>query len=214
MAESKKSTRRFRFSYEELEALADAEQEHKLVIFNKLTDVITCREKKRRSCEAITSAVNSVATFKQDVEEIRRKWKDWQSVMKPVKAKEQAPKRLQGKTGGGKTIGRITLIPAETKVIAIIEITAVDGIQNAIDSLVQPNATASKDNESHEIVGKEEKTKKINEVSLLQADIQLCAISCIRKWTRTSCHSRLVMTKFPKRSHHNGNLRMPVFTTP
>lgn len=155
MAESKKSTRRPRFSYEELDALADAVEQHKLVIFNRLTDVITSRDK-NRAWEEVTSAVNSVATVKRDVREIRRKWKDWQSV---VKAKEQARKKLQSKTGGGNTI--ITLTPPEAKVIAIIGTTAVDGIPNSIDSLTPPNTTASKVNESHEVVDKEEQTKKI-----------------------------------------------------
>ena len=69
MAESKKSTRRPRFSYEELDALADAVEQHKLVIFNRLTYVITSRDK-NRAWEAVTSAVNAVATVQRDVREI------------------------------------------------------------------------------------------------------------------------------------------------
>ncbi|XP_041354421.1 nuclear apoptosis-inducing factor 1-like isoform X2 [Gigantopelta aegis] len=120
--------RRPKFNSLELEALVDAVSIYQNTIYAKFCDFET-NSKKHTAWVSVTASVNAVSTVRRSVDEIRRKWRDWSSV---IKNKEQRRRRAQNNTEGGNRI--ITMAPVEEKVVTIIGKTAIEGINCGTDS--------------------------------------------------------------------------------
>ena len=130
-----KNKRRPRFTLEELEVLVDEIHRQKATLLGKFTDA-QAAQIKSNAWRAIAAKISAVSNVGRTVDEIRRKWQDWASV---VKQKEVSRKKSLRKTGGGIEEKPIVLTAIEEMVIAILGSTACEGIAGAIDShLKQP----------------------------------------------------------------------------
>lgn len=123
-----KRVRKPNFTQTELLALVEGVQNQRDIILGKFSDTVS-NEKKKREWQTITNSVNAVSNSVRTVDDIRKKWQDWASV---VKGKEAKLKRERKKTGGGKIEEKDELSELEERVIEILGVTAVHGISSDI----------------------------------------------------------------------------------
>ena len=128
----KKVSRKPNFSKEELSVLSDKVNEHKSVLFAKLSPLVTA-DRKNRIWEALARSVNAAAGGCSDrtAESVRKKWTDWSS---SVKSKEVARRQAVRRTGGGDSEDIKDLTQVEEKVVHILGKVVTEGIPGATDT--------------------------------------------------------------------------------
>ena len=133
VADVPRNRRRPKFTVDELEVLVDQMQRNKSTLLGKLSDVHAAQTK-NDAWRAIAAMISAISNVGRTADEVRRKWQDWASV---VKQKELLRQKAMKKTGGGKDEKTAVLSPVEEKVIAVLGLTACEGIAGAVDSYAE-----------------------------------------------------------------------------
>lgn len=113
----------------EVDALIDAVESRKDILFGKLTGMLTA-DMKRLCWNEVTEKVNAVSGGVARMEKsVKKKWIDMCSLMKK---KEAARRRDMNSTGGGEC-SSFPLSDTETKVVALLSSEAIEGVCGGVD---------------------------------------------------------------------------------
>ncbi|XP_033753296.1 myb/SANT-like DNA-binding domain-containing protein 4 [Pecten maximus] len=118
-----KRPRKPNFSLSELEILVEEVSKNRDVLMGKFTDSIT-NEKKKRIWTLIATKINASSQACRSMDDVKKKWQDWSS---SVKGKASKYEKERNRTGSGQ-MTEPALTPLEEKVLAVLGVTAVEGI--------------------------------------------------------------------------------------
>ncbi|XP_033759085.1 myb/SANT-like DNA-binding domain-containing protein 4 [Pecten maximus] len=118
-----KRARKPNFTQPELEILVDEVSKNRNILMGKFSDTVT-NEKKKKIWGHITVKINSSSHSSREVDDVKKKWQDWSSI---VKGKASKLQRERKKTGGGEQT-EPSLSALEEKVLSVIGVTAVEGL--------------------------------------------------------------------------------------
>ncbi|KAK3880375.1 hypothetical protein Pcinc_015141 [Petrolisthes cinctipes] len=123
-----KRSRRANFSDEEMMAMILGRQERQDVLRERFSQNITA-ERKKQAWEDVTTEVNSVSRVLRGMEEVKKKFVDFKSI---VKKKMSIIRQEQEKTGGGTSEAKaLTHIEeAMAQVIKEIQVSGIPGLQD------------------------------------------------------------------------------------
>ena len=125
-----------KYTPQEKEALVNLVNENKKILFGPFTSTLTSAIKCVKWAQ-ITKRINKIGNHQRDVRKIQKKWSDLQSRTKIKYTKLSSKlKKAQAKTGRNKPLDVLSqLPPLEQRIIDVMGETAVQGIDDGVDTL-------------------------------------------------------------------------------